>query len=119
MALSKRTPVWPAVVATLNRFGGEGRFFELDGLADSPQPQPPPRVFWDEAERIALDADVLLGELLAIAGTSIEAQKRFDHALNRRLARSVRNWWESVFRSGMHGLLGGRGKGWAADLGGP
>lgn len=115
----ERDPVWPAVVATLNRFGREGRFFELDGLAESPQRQPPPRQFRDEAERIALDSEALLGEQFARASISIEGRERFNRALNRRLAESVRNWWESIFRSGMHGMLSDRGTAWAADLGGP
>ena len=49
-------PVWPPLIAALNRFGKEGRFYYLDVLAENPQREESPQSYWVAAERAAPQA---------------------------------------------------------------
>ncbi|MFS0852551.1 hypothetical protein [Microbacterium sp. 179-I 3D4 NHS] len=109
-------PVWPHLVAALNRYGQEGRFYNLDALADNPQREESPSTYWDVAERAALDDDddlhALFQQMLEDFSLSAEFYKR----LNVRMADSLRRFRDLVGLAAVQGVLGERAKAWGHEF---
>lgn len=110
-------PVWRPLLEALNRYGSMGRFYYLDALAESPQSEEPPSVFWDRAERAAIASDPDLTRLFHLAANEADAWHAFSTALNAKLAGSVERWWAALAMAGKQGVLGERGVLWGLDVG--
>lgn len=109
-------PVWPPLVAALNRYGQEGRFYYLDALAENPQREESPQVFWDAAEHVALESESELNDLFNRMLNDNSLSDEFYRKLNDRIADSLQRYWDLVAMAGVQGVLGGRGKGWGHDF---
>ncbi|EPD83635.1 hypothetical protein HMPREF1529_03017 [Microbacterium sp. oral taxon 186 str. F0373] len=116
LAALDNDPVWPFVVAALNRYGQEGRFFHLDALADNPQREESPQVFWDAAEAAALDSDPELKDLWQRMLQDYSLSDEFYRRLNERIADSLQRWLDLVSMASIQGVLGERGKAWGHDI---
>lgn len=116
IAAVENDPVWPSLVAALNRYGQEGRFYYLDALAESPQRQESPQVFWDAAERVALDSEPELNALFHRMIADHSLSDEFYRRLNERMADSLQRYWDLVAMAGIQGVLGDRGKAWGHDF---
>lgn len=102
--------VWRPLVAALNRYGQEGRFYYLDALADNPQREESPQSFWDAAERAALESDADLNMLFTRMMSDYSLSDEFYQRLNARVADSLERWWDLVAMAAVQGVLGERGK---------
>lgn len=109
-------PVWPPLVAALNRYGKEGRFYYLDALAENPQREDSPQSFWDAAETVALESDSELKELFNRMMSDFALSDGFYQQLNARVADSLQRWWDLVAMSAVQGVLGERGKAWGHGI---
>lgn len=116
LAAVENDPVWPPLVAALNRYGQEGRFYYLDALAENPQREDSPQVFWDGAERVALENEPELEALFHRMIADYSFSDGFYRRLNARMADSVQRYWDLVAMAGVQGVLGDRGKGWGHDF---
>jgi hypothetical protein len=109
-------PVLRPLLAALDRYGRTGRFYNLDMLADSPQPEASPAMMWDEAERATL-AEPRIVELQLIATELLsnnEAWDAFYAGVQGSAADSVERLWEMISRVGINHALGvtGATMGW-------
>ena len=110
-------PGWQPIVDALSRYGVSGRFYHLDQLAEQPQTGEQPEALWDEAERALIDHDAGMKASWNAASEAGGVQwDSFLHDLEARMARSVENFWTLLSVAGVHGMLGGRGNAWGADV---
>ncbi len=109
-------PVWPALVAALNRYGQEGRFYYLDALAENPQREESPQVFWDAAESVALKSDPTLKDLFDRMMHVYSLSDEFYQKLNERMADSLQRFYDLISMAAVQGVLGERGKAWGHDF---
>ncbi len=109
-------PVWPPLIAALNRYGQEGRFYYLDALAENPQRGESPSAFWDVAEQTALQNEATLNELFGAMLDDVSLSDEFAASLNNRIADSLQRFWDLVIMAGVQGVLGDRGKAWGHDF---
>lgn len=110
-------PAWGPLVAALNRYGKEGRFYYLDAIAESPQREDSPQSFWDAAERVAVENDPQLGDLFhKMLDGDLSLADSFNASINRRLADSLQSFWDLVVTAAVQGVLGDEGKGWGHDF---
>jgi hypothetical protein len=109
-------PVWPSLVAALDRYGREGRFYYLDALADNPQREESPQVFWEATERAALDTEPELRDLFTRMLSDFSLSDEFYCRLNERVADSLQRWWDLVAMAGVQGVIGARGKAWGHEI---
>lgn len=116
LAAVEGDPVWSPLVAALNRYGQEGRFYYLDALAENPQRDESPQTFWDAAERVALENDPELNDLFDRMLADYSLSDEFYRKLNERMAGSLQRYWDLVAMAGVQGVLGDRGKGWGHDF---
>jgi hypothetical protein len=105
-------PLIGPMLRALDRYATQGRFFNLDTLADSPQREPSPSELWEEvlSEVVQNDPDVL--EIFARITTHAEGRRRVNDAI----ADSLELWWQVYQRAWTTGILGLRGKRWASTL---
>lgn len=104
-------PVIGPLMAALDRYAREGRFYSSDLLAGHQQKWEDPRESWQTLEDVLMqDPAVEPAFALAFANvsdtTSWEAART---ALNARLAKSVLGVWTMVAVCGRNGLLGRNG----------
>lgn len=109
-------PVWPLLVSALNRYGQEGRFYYLDALADKPQREESPQIFWEVAQQAALKNDVALSELFHRMLDDLTLSDEFARSLNGHMADSLQRFWDLVTLSAVQGVCGERGKAWGHDF---
>ncbi|WP_433261544.1 hypothetical protein ACQPZF_27110 [Actinosynnema sp. CS-041913] len=103
--------VLAAVLETLDRYGSQGRFHNLDALAESPQAEPSPRELWTMTETMVWENDPTL---LATAGGPGFAQSRTR--VNGIINASIARWRELYFRAWITGVLGSDARQWSAYL---
>jgi hypothetical protein len=108
--------VWPTLVAALNRYGKEGRFYYLDALAENPQREESPQSYWDAAERAALQTEPDLNSLYERMISDFSLSEEFYERLNARIADSLQRWWDLIAMAAVHGVLGERGKAWGHGI---
>lgn len=104
-------PVLPPLLATLDRYGRSGRFYNLDMLADSPQIDPDPARIWEAAEQATL-GDPEIAELQRIATERLsdnDAWDSFYGAVQGRTADSIERLWLMISRVGINHRLGTTG----------
>ncbi|WP_378145896.1 hypothetical protein ACFJGV_00130 [Cnuibacter sp. UC19_7] len=109
-------PVWAPLVAALNRYGQEGRFYYLDALAENPQREESPQAFWDAAERVALESEPEINAYFQRMMTDLSLSDEFYRRLNARIADSLQRYWDLVAMAGVQGVFGDRGSGWGHDF---
>jgi hypothetical protein len=112
----KNDTVWPPLIAALNRYGKEGRFYYLDALAENPQREESPQSYWDEAERAALQVEPELNNLFSRMISDFSLSDEFYQRLNARVADSLEKWWNLVAMAAVQGVLGERGKAWGHGI---
>ncbi len=96
------------LLAALDRYGKSGRFYNLDLLADRPQPDTDPAHMWDEAEGAAL-GDPAIARLQLIANSRSNDNQAWDNfyaALQGRMADSIEGCWNMISRVGINHALG-------------
>ncbi|PVU81919.1 hypothetical protein DDP54_01545 [Cellulomonas sp. WB94] len=108
-------PIWPEAAAALNAYGQQGRFYWLDALSGSPQPDDTPVGYWENVFNTARDASPELTALFHEAFKSNEAHVEYMLRLNHAAADSIEQWWAMVAMAGMQGVFGERGKSWGLD----
>lgn len=108
--------VWSPLIAALNRYGKEGRFYYLDALAENPQSEESPQSYWDAAERAALQAEPDLNNLFNRMISDFSLSDEFYQRLNARVADSLEKWWNLVAMAAVQGVLGERGKAWGHGI---
>jgi hypothetical protein len=99
------------VMTVLDRYGTQGRFYNLDALAETPQLEPAPRELWEDVERAVWKGND--GRLAKPGGP------RFNEArleINNRIADSIDGWWELYFRAWINGVMGPHARQWSARL---
>ncbi|MCP2273968.1 hypothetical protein LV75_006500 [Actinokineospora diospyrosa] len=106
-----RDHVLAAVLETLDRYGTEGRFHNLDALAESPQAKPSPRDLWTRTDLLVWESDPAL---LATVGGPGFAQARTQ--VNGIISASITRWRELYFRAWITGVLGTDARQWSAYL---
>jgi hypothetical protein len=109
-------PLWEPIVAMLDRYGREGRFYNLDALAQVTQREESPEVFWDRVDQAALDSEPDIKQVWTASITDASRMDEFTALLNDRIAQSIDRWWRMVCMAGVQGVLGERGKGWGSDI---
>lgn len=100
------------LLAVLDRYGRQGRFYNLDHLAEAKQVAPDPRVMWDAVEKAAQEASDVK-RLFAAATENInsnDAWDRFYLATQGRIADSAFRLWDMLSRAGQKGVLGETGR---------
>jgi hypothetical protein len=105
-------PLIGPMLRALDRYATQGRFFNLDTLANSPQREPSPSELWEEvlSEVFRSDPDAL--GIFAQVATDPEGRRRMNDAI----ADSLELWWQVYQRAWTTGILGSRGKVWASTL---
>ncbi|MEV8440773.1 hypothetical protein AB0425_25635 [Actinosynnema sp. NPDC051121] len=103
--------VLAAVLETLDRYGTQGRFHNLDALAESPQAKPSPRELWDATDNLVWKSDPAL--LQTVGGPGF-AQSRAR--VNAIISASIARWRELYFRAWITGVLGSDARQWSAYL---
>lgn len=105
-------PVIPALMAVLERYAREGRFYNLDRLAERTQKDDPPWSYWSKVEAIALsDQAVQVKYAAATADTSNQqAWDEFYAALQGRVADALDRFWAMVCWVGKNHALGTTGR---------
>ncbi|MFC4223013.1 hypothetical protein [Lysinibacter cavernae] len=116
IAAVENDPVWPLLVAALNRYGQEGRFYYLDALAENPQREESPQVFWEAAEHVVLENEPELEALFHRMIADYTLSDEFYRRLNERMAESLQRYWDLVAMAGVQGVFGDRGKAWGHDF---
>lgn len=109
-------PLIPLVLTTVTDYGQQGRFHNLDTLAEGPRPVPSPRQRWDETERAVLSTRP---DILARLGRSQEDWERARSDINEAIRTSVRAWWHLYWRGWITGAFGRRAQQWSATLDAP
>ena len=109
-------PIWPGLVAALNRYGESGRFFYLDALAESPQKGDSPSQLWDAIERTAVDAIPEVHEAYVRYTDHPDGYNAFNLLVNGAIARSLERFRRAVIAAGLQRVLGERGATWAMDF---
>lgn len=105
-------PVIPALMAVLDRYAHEGRFYNLDRLAERTQKDDPPWSYWSRVESIALsDPAVNVKYSVAMADVSNQtAWNEFHAALQGRVADALDRFWAMVCWVGKNHALGTTGR---------
>lgn len=103
--------VLAAVLETLDRYGTQGRFHNLDALAESPQAMPSPRELRNTTDNLVWESDPAL---FATVGGPGYAQSRTQ--VNRIISASIRRWRDLYFRAWITGVLGADARQWSAYL---
>lgn len=103
--------VLAAVLATLDRYGTEGRFHNLDALAESPQAKPSPRELWNTTDNLVWGSDPAL---FATLGGPDYAHSRIR--VNGIISASITRWRDLYFRAWITGVLGADARQWSAYL---
>lgn len=96
----------PYVVPWLNalqRYGVNGRFYNLDHLADAAQREPSPRELWDDLYNSVAFADPEIDSLIGVSSDHYDALVR---RTTGRLAGSLWLWWETYYRAWIQGACG-------------
>jgi len=94
------------LLSTFSRYATQGRFYNLDHLADSAQAEPSPAELWEDMHQLLLQANPAL--------LSDDAARR--PALNRRIRESLATWCELIQRSWMTGVFGDEARQWGPQL---
>jgi hypothetical protein len=105
-------PFLGQVLETLGRYAIQGRFYNLDFLADDPQQRPSPKQLWNDMHHGLLKLRPHLLEQLASAEQSDAARTE----INKVIVQSVTDWRELIARAWRTGVFGTQAKGWAPLL---
>jgi hypothetical protein len=107
-------PYLSPILETLGRYAIRGRFYNLDVLAEAPQPAESPAQLWEELHQKLLEQRPDL--LSKIASADWESGRAEINAL---VVASVRQWAALIVRAWMTGVIGPQAKVWAPqfDLG--
>jgi hypothetical protein len=103
--------VLAAVLKTLDRYGTQGRFHNLDALAESPQAKPSPRELWNTTDNLVWQNDPAL--LATVGGPSFEQSRT---RVNEIISASITRWRDLYFRAWITGVLGPDARQWSAYL---
>jgi hypothetical protein len=102
------------VLEALDNYARQGRFYNLDMLADAPQVDPSPSELWhDGMETKILLADTSLLEEIADPKKYLAGRKK----LNRKIVGSIEGWWELYYRAWLTGVVGSLAQMWAPQFG--
>ncbi|WP_139230668.1 MULTISPECIES: hypothetical protein [unclassified Leifsonia] len=109
-------PLWEPMISMLDRYGREGRFYNLDALAEYDQPDDDPEEYWNRVEQIAIEeVPAVAREWNAVTG-DYSKMDRFTATLNEAMAETIEAGWRMICMAGVQGVMGDRGKGWGFDL---
>jgi hypothetical protein len=104
--------VLAAALAALQRYGESGRFYQLDLLAEQPQPVASPAQAWGDMVTKLFDTRADLPGLIGSAET-YEAGRR---QINEAVADGLQRWWELYWAAWRFGVIGGDAQGLAQEL---
>jgi hypothetical protein len=102
------------VLGTLNKYAMQGRFYNLDHLADTPQLGPSPSELWEAMHHELLQRRPDLLKRLATPEPDWRATRQ---EMNQIIAESLKGWCELIARAWMTGVFGDQAKQWAPQLG--
>jgi hypothetical protein len=99
------------ILRTLQRYAMSGRYYNLDDLGDTPQPEDSPAQMWEELHQELFVAHPSLSHEDSPEGW--EAERR---ALNEAIAGSLRRWYEMIEQAWRCGAFGTDAARWAGQL---
>lgn len=99
------------ILATLERYATNGRFYNLDRLGGLEQSGESPQALWDELHMMVIEANPKLLEQLAN-----EERDDAQRTINRVIALSLGAWCELIARSWITGVCGAEAQRWSAQL---
>ncbi|MEV6241046.1 hypothetical protein [Lentzea sp. NPDC051838] len=100
------------VLEVLGTYAIRGRFYNLDHLADTPQPGDSPRQLWEALHHGLLKLHPHL--LMQLA--SVDQSQAARAELNQLIVNSIVGWRELIMRAWRTGVFGSLGKQWAPLL---
>jgi len=112
LAAVDKDPYIGALLDTLGAYAKQGRFYNLDHLADATQPGDPPGELWERLHRKLTEQNPELLTGLTMPDGWNQARTR----LNQHIVMSIRSWRELIVRSWCTGVLGGVAKQWGPQL---
>lgn len=99
------------ILATLERYATNGRFYNLDRLGGVEQPGESPQALWEELQMMVIDANPELLEQMA--GPERDDARR---TINRIIALSLGAWCELIQRSWITAVCGAEAQRWGFQL---
>jgi hypothetical protein len=99
------------ILATLERYAVDGRFYNLDLLGGLAQGNASPQELWSELELDIVEANPEMLDQLAGPQYALARQ-----TMNRIIAWSLGTWSELIQRSWMTGVIGEAAKQWSPQL---
>ena len=109
-------PLWEPMVSMLDRYGREGRFYNLDALAECDQPDDDPEEYWNRVEQIAIEKAPAVAREWETFVRDYSNMDPFTAALNEAMASTVEAGWRMICMAGVQGVMGDRGKGWGFEF---
>lgn len=100
------------ILRACGRYAIRGRFYNLDMLADSPQPEPSPAQMWDELHHELLERRPDL--LSKIASSDSWEAGRIE--INQLIVAAMKKWCELVVGAWKTGVIGQQAKVWGPQL---
>lgn len=100
------------VLEVLGTYATRGRFYNLDHLADAPQPGDSPKQLWEALHQGLLKLHPHL--LMQLA--SVEQSDAARTEINTVIVQSITDWRELISRAWRTGVFGNLGKQWAPLL---
>ncbi|MDO8122551.1 hypothetical protein Q6346_14665 [Isoptericola sp. b490] len=99
--------LWPLIVAALDRYAKQGRYYYLDAVAGAKQPDESPAHYWERVDAAAVDTSATLSQLREAAGRpDPRAQDALNQGLNNATADSIGQWWRMNAMAGKQRVLG-------------
>ncbi|MDT4991085.1 MAG: hypothetical protein QOH97_977 [Actinoplanes sp.] len=104
--------VLPTLLEALDRFGAAGRFYHLDILAETKQPEQSPKHLWHDATAAVMTQDPDLAS--AIGGTADFAAAR--RRWNQVMVAALQLWWELYHAAWQTGVIGDLARQYSGEL---
>lgn len=105
-------PVLPLLIATFDRYAREGRFYNLDRLAERRQQEEKPYAYWSRVEHAVMTEEPI-ASMFAAAMADNGNQALWDelHAsVQARVADCLARWWDMICWVGKNHALGETGR---------
>jgi hypothetical protein len=103
-------PTLTDILTALGRYASQGRFFNLDTLAEAPQAGESPQLIWDAAR----DGVATRLGLWPRLSTADAAEAKLD--INRAMVSSVQGWWAWYRLCWVQGMCGSDARSLGRDL---
>jgi hypothetical protein len=104
--------VLPVLLEALDRFGAAGRFYHLDILAESQQPEQSPKHLWHNARVAVMKQDPGLAAAIGETTEFTASRRRW----NMMMVASLQLWWELYYSAWRSGVIGDLARQYSGEL---